>query len=203
MAGFSNGAWLLKWLLWKLQGTLCFLTHLWQLLLTSGEPGFSLLVLDFMVFPRLAHTMFRNIFNSSHVCSMLQMDYLSLFQWFFTASSILKLWLITILRKKLHCNWITMAVLALKASLIRCYFLAFFNGSSMLSFTVRTWLQLAKTSICHYILLLGLGLHRLLLLYNVYNVLQVWYIWVVEMIVKYHSDNKYYLLTENVSYFNK
>lgn len=52
---------------------------------------FPLLVLDLVVFPRLAHTMFKTLFNNSHVCSVLQMDYFSLSQWFFAASSILEL----------------------------------------------------------------------------------------------------------------
>jgi len=38
-----------------------------------------------------------------------------------------------------------------------------------------------KNRICHYILLLGLGLHTLILIYNVYKVLQVQCIWVVEI----------------------
>lgn len=61
--------------------------------------------------------------------------------------------------------------------------------------------------IYHYILLLGQGLHTLILVYNVYNVLQVWYIRVVVMYLfndwRCHSVHKYYLLIENVSYFNK
>lgn len=120
---------------------------------------FPLLALIFVVLPRLACTMLKNIFKSFHVCSVLELDYISLSWWFFTVSSILKVWLLTILRRKLHCNCIAMTVLALKSKSHQILFFGFFNRSSMVLFTLRTWLQLEKITIYHYILLLGQGLH--------------------------------------------
>lgn len=95
--------------------------------------GFPLLFLYLVLFPRFTLRMFKNVFNSCHVCSVLQMDCISLPWWLYTVSSILKLWLLTILRRKLHCNWITRTVLALKSLSHQMLFFDFFNRSFRLS----------------------------------------------------------------------
>lgn len=124
-------------------------TRLWQLLLTLGESGFSLVGFGFGGGSKAAPHSVRNIFSSCHVCSVLQMDCISMSWWLFTASCILKLWLPVILRRKWHCNWLTMTVLALKIKSLQILLFGFlfFNRSTLFSFTLRPWLHLAKRAV--------------------------------------------------------
>lgn len=132
-----------------------------------------MLVLYLVLFPRLTPRMIKNVFNSCHVCSVLQMDCISLSWLLFTVSVILKLWLLTILRRKLHFNWITRTVLALKSLSHQMLFLAFLIEALGFLYCKNMIMVGKKNRIYHYILLLRLGPDMLILVYNVYDVLQV------------------------------